>query len=34
MRLVNECDRYTVVEKVGEAAEIVAELDLRREVSS
>ena len=34
VRVVDEFDRYTVVEKVGEAAEIVAELDPRREVSS
>jgi hypothetical protein len=34
VRVLDEFDRYTVVEKVGEAAEIVAELDPRREVSS
>ena len=34
VRVLDEFDRYTVVEKVGEAAEIVAELDPRGEVSS
>ena len=34
VRVLDEFDRYTVVEKLGEAAEIVAELDPRREVSS
>ena len=34
VRILDEFDRYTVVEKIGEAAEIVAELDPRREVSS
>ncbi len=30
-RMLDEFDRYTVVEKVGEAAEIVGELDPRRD---
>lgn len=30
-RVIDEFDRYTVVEKVGEAAEVVAELDPRTE---
>ncbi len=34
VRVLDEFDRYTVVEKIGKAAEIVAELDPRREVSS
>jgi len=34
VRVLDEFDRYTVVEKLGEAAEIVVELDPRREVSS
>lgn len=34
VRVLDEFDRYTVVEKVGEAAEIVAELDSSGEVSS
>lgn len=34
VRVLDEFDRYTVVEKVGEAAEIVVDLDPRREVSS
>lgn len=32
-RVLDDFDRYTIVEKVGEAAEIAAELDPRREVS-
>lgn len=34
VRVLDEFDRYTVIEKIGEAAEIVAELDSRGEVSS
>ena len=34
VRVLDEFDRYTVVEKIGAAAEIVAELDSRGEVSS
>ena len=34
VRVLDEFDRYTIIEKVGEAAEIVAELDSSGEVSS
>lgn len=34
VRVLDEFERYLVVEKIGEAAEIVAELDPRRQVRS